>query len=384
MRIMYLAPRYHTNQSAIMKGWQQHGDEICFLSHYAGKSEDYSWVSPEIIGYSKLFRLIDYVYVNIIKRNDPYGINWKLKCGFPPVGKLSFWIKKFKPDLVIVRERSMYSICMNLLCHRHHIPVILYNQSPLWDTPHAMDWKHKLVWKLVPRYRITPVLRKNMTDTNLVKEENTWFLPFVMEPQMAPDEKKYFHDGKINILSIGKYEERKNHLMLIELIEKLADKYSVHLTIVGECSNHFHENYLTKVRTYIAEHQLENLVTLHVNLDRAHVFELYGTSDVFVLPSTDEPAAVSHLEAMAFSVPAVCSTGNGTASYIVDGETGYIFKDNDRDDLVEKLQRLICSRDNIVKMGAASYMHVKHNFQFDNYYNQILKILERQSDNGNR
>ncbi|MCH5250257.1 MAG: glycosyltransferase family 4 protein [Lachnospiraceae bacterium] len=383
MRIMYLAPRYHTNQSAIMKGWQQHGDEICFLSHYAGKSEDYSWVKPEIIGYSKLFRMIDYVYVNVIKRNDPYGGNWKLKCGFPPVGKLSYWIKKFNPDLVIVRERSVYSICMNLLCNRHHVPVILYNQSPLWDTPHTMDLKHKLVWKLVPRYRITPVLRKNMTDTNLVKEENAWFLPFVMEPQMAPDEKVYFRDGKINILSIGKYEVRKNHLMLIELIEKLADKYSVHLTIVGECSNHFHEDYLGKVRTYIAEHRLENLVTLHVNLRRENVFELYGTSDVFVLPSTDEPAAVSHLEAMAFALPAVCSTGNGTASYIVNGETGYIFKDNDKDDLEDKLQRLICSRDNIVKMGAASYMHVKNNFQFDNYYSQILKILERQSDYGN-
>lgn len=376
MRVMYLAPRYHTNQSAIMKGWQEHGDEICFLSHYSGKSEDYSRVTPEIIGYSKLFRALDYIYVHILRRNDPYGINWKLKCGFPPAGKLSFWIKKFNPDLVIVRERSVYSICMNLLCKRYHIPVILYNQSPLWDVPQSMDWKHKIVWKLVPQYRITPVLRLNMTDTNLVKDNNTWFLPFVMEPQLAPDQKEYFRDGKINILSIGKYEERKNHLMLISLTEQLADSYPVHLTIAGECSNRFHERNLEKARAYIAQHRLENLVTLHVNLKRESVFDLYRTSDVFVLPSTDEPAAVSHLEAMAFSVPAVCGTGNGTASYIVDGETGYVFKDNDMDDLNDKLEKIICSRDNIVKMGAAGYRHVKDHFRFENYYGQIRQILE--------
>ena len=30
MKVMYVAPRYHTNQIAIMKGWIERGDKVAF------------------------------------------------------------------------------------------------------------------------------------------------------------------------------------------------------------------------------------------------------------------------------------------------------------------------------------------------------------------
>ena len=80
---------------------------------------------------------------------------------------------------------------------------------------------------------------------------------------------------------------------------------------------------------------------------------------------------------MAFSVPAISGSDNGTAGYIEDGVTGYVFADNDKEDLKEKIEKIICDKENLIRMGAAAYRHVKDDFQFGAYYRQIEKILTR-------
>ena len=124
------------------------------------------------------------------------------------------------------------------------------------------------------------------------------------------------------------------------------------------------------------EHGLEDRVTFLSNLKKEDVAKEYRKADVYVLPSTGEPAAVTPLEAMAYSVPAICGTGNGTAGYIAYGRTGYVFEDNNKEDLKNKLEKIICDRGNLVRMGAEAYRHVKENFQFSNYYEQVEKILQ--------
>lgn len=376
MKVLYMSHRYHTNQTTIMKGWKENGHEVRFLSQYAGKVEDYTYVQPIVVGYSKLFMAFDYLYVHFLRRKDPFAIDMKLKCGVPPIFKLAKYIREFRPDLAIIRERSIYTICMNALCKLYKVPTILYNLSPVWDKPKKMDLAHRIVWKLTPTYRMTPTNLVGIDFTGLVKDKFGYWAPFLMEPQMSPEEKTYFEGGRINVFCIGKYQERKNHQMMIEAVEELLPKYNLHLTIAGEISNHFHEEYYRKVNRYVKEHKLEDKVTFLVNLNRQAVAEEYKKADVYVVPSTGEPASITVIEAMAFSVPAISGSDNGTASYIDYGKTGYVFEDNNKGDLKDKLEKIICDRENLVKMGAAGYRHVKNNFQFENYYSQIRHILE--------
>ena len=377
MKVLYMSHRYHTNQTTIMKGWKENGHEVRFLSQYAGKVEDYTYVQPIVVGYSRLFMAFDYLYVHVIKRKDPAAIDMKLKCGIPPLFRLAKYIKEFHPDIAIIRERSIYTICMNAICRLYHIPTILYNLSPVWDKPKKMDLSHKIVWSLTPKYRMTPTNLVGIDFTGLVKDEYGYWAPFLMEPQVAPEERAYFADGRINIFCIGKYQERKNHQMMIEAVEELLPKYNLHLTIAGEISNAFHEEYYQNVVRYVKEHQLEDRVTFLVNLNRQQVSEEYKKADVYVVPSTGEPASITVIEAMAHSIPAISGTDNGTASYIDYGKTGYVFEDNDKEDLKDKLEKIICDKDNLMKMGAAGYQHVKDHFQFKNYYERIVEIQER-------
>lgn len=377
MKVIYMSHRYHTNQTTIMKGWIENGHEVRFLSQYAGKIEDYAYVKPIVVGYSALFRAFDHIYINFLRRKDPTAIDMKLKLGVPPLFKLAKYIKEFNPDLAILRERSMYTICMNAICKHYKIPTIIYNMSPVWDNPKKMDLAHKIVWKLTPKYRITPTNLVGIDYTGLVKDENAYWAPYLMEPQVPPEEKTYFANDRINIFCIGKYQERKNHQMMIEAVEELLPKYDLHLTIAGEISNHFHEEYFKKVNDYVKAHKLEDRVTFLVNLNREAVAQEYKKADVYVVPSTGEPASITVIEAMAHSVPAISGSDNGTASYIDYGKTGYVFEDNNKADLKDKLEKIICDRENLVKMGAAGYRHVKDNFQFRNYYGQIEEILKR-------
>lgn len=375
MKVLYMSHRYHTNQTTIMKGWVENGHEVRFISQYAGKVEDYTYVKPIVVGYSPLFMIFYYIYVNLIKRKDEFAMDIRLKYGFPPVFKLAGYIKEFKPDVAILRERSIYTICMNAICKRYHIPTILYNLSPVWEEPRKMDLAHKLVWKLTPKYRMTPTNLVGIDFTELVKDENGHWTPFLMEPQVSPEEKRYFAANRINLFCIGKYQEQKNHHMMIELIEELLPKYNLHLTIAGEKSNRFHEEYYQRISGYVKEHHLEDRVTFLFNLNRQSIAEEFKKADVYVLPSTREAASITLIEAMAFSVPAISGSDNGTASYIDYGKTGYVFEDNNKNDLKDKLEKIICDKENIVKMGAAGYQHVKDNFQFRNYYEQVEKIL---------
>lgn len=375
MKVLYMSHRYHTNQTTIMKGWKENGHEVRFLSQYAGKVEDYTYIKPIVVGYSKVFMAFDYLYVHFLKRKDPFAIDMKLKCGVPPLRKLAKYIKEFQPDVAILRERSIYTICMNAICRHYRIPTILYNLSPVWDKPKKMDLAHKIVWKLTPKYRITPTNLVGIDYTGLVKDEYGYWAPFLMEPQVSPEEKKYFENGRINVFCIGKYQERKNLKMMIEAVEELLPKYDLHLTIAGEVSNHFHEEYYQMVTGYVRKHGLEENVTFFTNLNRKQISEQYRKADVYVVPSTGEPASITVIEAMSFSVPAISGSDNGTASYIDYGKTGYVFEDNDKKDLIEKLEKIICDRENLVKMGAAGYEHVKAHFQFRNYYDRIEEIM---------
>ena len=384
MKVLYMSHRYHTNQTTIMKGWKENGHEVLFLSQYAGKVEDYTWVQPVVMGYAALFRAFDYLYVHFLKRKDPFAIDMKLKFGIPPLFKRAQNINEFKPYIAILRERSIYTICMYAICRHYHIPTILYNLSPVWDKPRKKDLAHKLVWKLTPEYRITPTNLVGIDFTGLIKDEKGYWAPFLMEPQLPPEKKSYFADNRINVFCIGKYQERKNHQMMIEAVEELLPKYDLHLTIAGEISNSFHEEYFRKVSDYVRTHGLEERVTFLKNLNRTAIAEEYQKADVYVVPSTGEPASITVIEAMAYSVPAISGTDNGTASYIDFGKTGYVFEDNNKEDLKDKLEKIICDRERLVRMGAAGYRHVQEHFQFKNYYGQIETILRKMKVSGEK
>lgn len=375
MRFLYVAPRYHTNQMDIMRGLVERGHEVRFISHYAAIIEDYSDVTPIVLGYSPLYKVLDFLYVKVLHRKDPTAIVFKIQHGFPPMGKLRRLIYEFAPDVVILRERSLYSMAAYHICKKKGYPCILYNQNPLWSQPVKKDMLHRLVGRFSPKIRMTPVMGTKKPGTSIKPED--YFVPFVVKPQCGPGQRRYFADDRIHILCIGKYEIRKHHLMLLRVVEKLKDKYKLHVTLVGEATNRFQKEYCEQVRQYVREHHMEDMAVVKTNIARRDMEREYLAADLYVIPSTLEMASVSQLEAMSYSLPVIVSDTNGTACYVEEGVTGLWFQDCREEDLLEKMDEMLKDRNRMLQMGAAGYRAVAEKYNFETYYETIMGMRER-------
>ena len=133
---------------------------------------------------------------------------------------------------------------------------------------------------------------------------------------------------------------------------------------------------LEDLKQYSQSLELTNKVEFKVNLSFSEVQAEYRQHDVFVLASRKEAAAVSPLEAMAHSLPVVCSDSNGTECYIRPGENGFVFRTDDETDLELCLERIIEDRDELVRMGTRSYELVVKEHSPGRYVDALVSIVE--------
>jgi len=377
MNVMYIAPRYHTNQIPIINGWINNGDKVLFLSQYKGGTEDYSTLKPVTLGYSKSFMLLIKLYCLANRKStqeymSSFGIH--TKYGWFPVSKFLRVLNDFKPDVIILRERCIYNVLAYFLSSRRKIPCVLYHQNPLWDIPRKNTIKKKIIHRFFPKLSYTPVL--GVESENTAKVKNTFYLPFVIEPRIKPTQKVYFQNDVINILCIGKYEKRKNHIMLVSALKR-SDSKNVKLTIIGECLTKSQQEYYDQIKEYLKSESMESIVTIKQNLTQDEIYKEYEGADLFVIPSTGEFASISQLEAMACSLGVICSDKNGTSCYVESGINGYLFDDNNEESLVEVICKSLCDKEKIVEMGLKSYKLVLEKHTFEQYRNKICEIISR-------
>lgn len=377
MRVLYVAPRFHTNQIPIIKGWKNNHDEAMVISQYRGYTEDYGVIEPVELGYSPVFRGILYFYKKLKKGKTNGPMNaFQAQYGWPSLHKVCNEINNFKPDVMILRDRSVYNICFYLLGKAKGIPSILYNQTPFWEEERNLGLFHKGMRLLSPKYRMTPVLGTKGKGKS--EDPKAYYIPFVMEPFCASHEREYFYNNKINLLCVGKFEKRKNQIMLLQAMKNLYE-YDLHLTLVGEAKTKEQTQFKESVVNKVKELRLEKCVDIKLNLTMEQVYEEYTRADLFVLPSTGEFASVAQLEAMSCSVPVICSDTNGTACYIAEGENGYLFRDGDQAKLEESIRKILTDRNNIIKFGENSYKLICNEYSFAKYKESIQTIIGEMS-----
>lgn len=139
------------------------------------------------------------------------------------------------------------------------------------------------------------------------------------------------------ILYAAKFTPRKRPLDLLKAAQRLMMNADRPFTLVMAGSGELEQ----ELRAFCAEHSLDNVVfTGFVN--QSELPALYAASDVFVLPSEDEPWGLAVNEAMCASLPIVCSSEVGCAADVVhDGVNGYTPAAGDIDGLTKALLRLI-------------------------------------------
>ena len=104
------------------------------------------------------------------------------------------------------------------------------------------------------------------------------------------------------ILYVGTIEERKRLLNIIKALKGI--KIDIPLVAVGKPTQ-----YLTKVKKYISENQLEDRIYFYHNILLEDLRVIYQLSEVFVYPSVFEGFGIPILEALNSKTPVITTKG---------------------------------------------------------------------------
>ena len=104
--------------------------------------------------------------------------------------------------------------------------------------------------------------------------------------------------------------------------------------------------------------------------------EVYGGSDVFVLPSENETFGQVFIEAMACGLPVIGTKVGGTPEIISDSYNGYLIPPNDSSILAQMIEKLINDRSIKNKFIKEGIKTVEDKFTSEKQLFNFMKTLE--------
>lgn len=367
MKFLFITPRYHINTHYLIMALQTNNQAVDVFSLYQGKSEDYSALQPHILGYAWFFRLLKAVFKG--KDRRVMKSNFEMRYAHPDFFKLFVKIKKNNPDVLVIKNiQSCFSIQSLFIAKILGKKIIVLMQLPKYRSkPKSLSVA--IVGKFFGAKVLTPVLGDEQYRND---NSNLYYLPFVVETQDFV--KKYNLNQKINIICVGKIQERKGQIFLLQAVKSLL------VDLPGKFKVDFYGEedelaYLEKLQSYIKDNNLQTIVSWHQAVPHAKLMDLYKNYDLFVLPSWSEAAAFSILEAMSRKLPVICTDGNGTKNYIDSGINGYVVPARNVEVLQEKIKAIISDPIAIEKFGQASFDLVTKKYNLNIFYQTLMKIL---------
>ncbi len=102
---------------------------------------------------------------------------------------------------------------------------------------------------------------------------------------------------------------------------------------------------------------------------------LFEEVDVLICPSRSDSMPTVVTEAMMNHVPAIVSDVIGSAKYIIHGENGLIFNNEDENDLKDKIEWMILHREYIRNMGNNARKVYDSYFSIDTFKKRLLHVI---------
>ncbi len=404
MKILFTAPRFHTNQVPIVKGLIEKGHEVRFFVAFEGAIEDHTYCQPTILKPSGYTVREKKRLSKIKNESDVEGI-----IGGRFIPDFSFLKEAFfayRPDAVICREKTNLTLCVYALCRQENIPCVLYDQEPVYPLKNNENRKNEIsdstpflsrlqkriekrinpdlvrIYRLrrtigFPAVRMTPVEYKMLPRSLSHKEpaEHTYFVPFCVEEHPEVLQRKYCPNGICRFLCIGKFREYKNVKLTVEAASLLDTSRSWTLTLIGQVSNDDEKMYYEDVCHIIRKKNISDRIRVTTNVPHREIGEEYLRHDVFILPSKKEMASIAVLEALSYGLAVISTDCNGTASYAVESGAGVVFQTENARALAEQMENMM--KGDLPFYGKKALEAAGQRYSFQTCYEQLLLLIQK-------
>lgn len=144
------------------------------------------------------------------------------------------------------------------------------------------------------------------------------------------------NDDKINILFVGRLEERKGLNFLLESLSLAKETCNFKFQFIAAGRGN-----LKKFNTVTKQLNLSDEVEFRGFVDEGELEKLYRTADIFVLPSKVEGFGLVLLEAIQRGLPVICTNEGGMPELIKYYNRGNIIRYGDKERLVSTILEII-------------------------------------------
>ncbi|HEX6428544.1 MAG TPA: glycosyltransferase family 4 protein [Niastella sp.] len=366
MRILFVAPRFHTNQFLLIKTLLEKKHEIIFHATSIGSTEDHSLITPVQFKQSKLSVLTEMIFGKGLATRKNY---------FP--GPISYWnvFRKLKPEMVVIRDPyklfSLMAACYAILTNAK---IVFYTQEDLFRSRTGKTLlKQKLTIRFFKAAWMTPIKSSSENNDRL---KHMYYVPLPVAVKPHIDCSKDVAGEGPKILMIGKYhQERKKHLLFLQALGKLKDRYRFTVTIAGECAREEQQHKFKVIKEAANDLQLAGLIQWKQNVPYCQMADLYTSHHIYVMPAINEPYAVSVNEAMGYGLPVICTDTCGSKCNISHGENGFVIKSGNLEELTTSLERLISDHQKLNQMQERSLQFARENLSADVFYAKFAHLV---------
>jgi glycosyltransferase involved in cell wall biosynthesis len=181
------------------------------------------------------------------------------------------------------------------------------------------------------------------------------------------------------ISSISRLFPWKGHRLLLEALAKVsASGQPFKLVVVGEDDPRATPgggSFLAEIKKLTSDLELDDKVIFAGF--RQDVSAILAASDIFAMPSFEEPFGVVFLEAMTMGKPVVALRNGGTPEVVAHGETGLLSEPDDVDGLATNLAQLLADPEARARMGALGRKRVDEYFTPRRLAADIEQVYDR-------
>src|SRR5258706_7432412 len=102
----------------------------------------------------------------------------------------------------------------------------------------------------------------------------------------------------------------------------------------------------------------------------------YHMADIYISPSHVDGSSVTLMEALACGMPCLVSDIPGNKEWVEDGDNGWLFRDGDVDDVVEKILSAIKSRRSCKGIGASARKTAEQKADWSKNFGKLLEAYQ--------